>query len=47
MIAPTIEELPSLVKDLTFPQEELIFINIGTSNSERLLQIGATLASSP
>lgn len=48
MAAPTIEELPSLLqkKYLTFPQEELIFINIGTSDSERLLQIGATPSSS-
>jgi len=32
-----------LQKDLTFPQEELRHINIGTSDDERLLQIRASL----
>jgi len=46
---PTMEDLPSLLpikKYLTFPQEELLNINIDTTNKERLLQIGVALVSS-
>ena len=43
----SMKELSSLLQkkeDLIFPQEELIHINIGTSNDERLIQIGAALS---
>lgn len=43
---PTMEDLPSLLQkkeDLTFPQEELLNINIGIIDKERLLQISITL----
>ena len=48
-LLPNIEDAPSLLSnknDLIFPQEELIHINIGTMDSERLLQIGIALPSS-
>jgi len=41
-----LEELPSLLQKkeyLTFTKEELININIGTSDDERLIQIGAVI----
>lgn len=45
---PHIEELPSFLQmkdDLTFPQKELLSINISTWDNEKMLQIGAALPS--
>jgi len=45
-----LEELPSLLRkkdELTFSVEELVDVNIGITNEERLVKVGVSLPTPP